>query len=177
MADSVEQKATYKQGWRGNHMSQHMYPRRPFCVIRPSVSSLPSPPYPPIHVILLFMKGNIPHTVSTLKEMLLRLARLYIDNVKLTVAEKLTIVFSAATLMLTLLVLGIFALAFLSGAIVSALALLFPQWACYLICFGFFVVLILAIVLLRKAIIVNPIARFVSRLVFEHGQENNSNKA
>lgn len=123
------------------------------------------------------MKGNIPHTVSTVKELLLRLARLYIDNVKLTVAEKLTVVFAAATLLLTLLVLGIFALAFLSGAIVAALSLVLPSWACYLICFGVFVVLIIVIMALRKSIIVNPIARFVSRLVFEHGHDEHSNKA
>ena len=130
----------------------------------------------PIHVIMLFMKGNIPNTISTVKELLLRLARLYLDNVKLTVTEKLTVVFSAATLLLILLVLGIFALAFLSGALVAALALVLPQWACYLICAGVFIVIAVVIVSMRKSIIVNPIARFVSRLVFEHGQGENSTK-
>lgn len=118
------------------------------------------------------MSGNIPHTVSTLKELLTRIARLYLDNVKLTVAEKLTVVFSAAVLLVTLLVLGIFALAFLSGAIIQLLALVLPQWACYAICCGFFVLLIILITVLRKWIIVNPTARFVSRLVFEFGQHD-----
>lgn len=122
------------------------------------------------------MSGNIPHTVTTLKELIARIARLYLDNVKLTVSEKLTLVFSAAVLLITLLVLGIFALAFLSGAIIQLLALVLPQWACYAICCGFFVVIIVLVTVLRKWIIVNPTARFVSRLVFEHGQHNADGK-
>ncbi len=117
------------------------------------------------------MSEKIPHTISTGKELLLRLFRLYLDNVRLTVAEKLTVVFSAAIVFVSLLVLGIFALAFFSGAMVQLLALVLPQWACYSICFGFFALLMLLIVTLRKWIIVNPIARFVSRLVFEQGQK------
>lgn len=120
------------------------------------------------------MAGNIPHTISSIKEQLIRIARLYLDNVKLTVSEKLTVVFSAAVLFITLLVLGIFALAFLSGAIVQLLALVLPQWACYAICCGMFVVVILLVTLLRKSLIVNPIARFVSRLVFERDRSSRS---
>ena len=68
---------------------------------------------------MLFMKGNISETISSVKKILLRLGRLYLENAKLTVAEKLTVVFSAATLLLIVLVLTIFALAFLSGAILE----------------------------------------------------------
>lgn len=114
------------------------------------------------------MTGNIHNTISSLKEQLARLARLYLDNVRLTVSEKLTVVFSSAVLLIILLVFGIFALAFLSGAIVQLLALVLPQWACYAICCGMFMVVILLVILLRKTLIIDPIARFVSRLVFEH---------
>lgn len=114
------------------------------------------------------MSGNISNTISSLKEQLARIVRLYLDNVKLTVSEKLTVVFSSAVLLVTLLVLGIFALAFLSGAIVELLALVLPQWACYAICCGMFLVIILLVMVFRKYLIVDPIARFVSRLVFEH---------
>ena len=56
---------------------------------------------------MLFMKGNISETISSVKKILLRLGRLYLENAKLTVAEKLTVVFSAATLLL--IVLGLYA--------------------------------------------------------------------
>jgi len=117
------------------------------------------------------MSDKIPHTISTGKELLLRLCRLYLDNVRLTVAEKLTVVFSAAVVFVSLLVLGIFALAFFSGAMVQLLALVLPQWASYSICFGFFALVMVLIVVLRKWIIVNPIARFISRLIFEQGRK------
>ena len=122
------------------------------------------------------MSGKIPHTFSTGKELLLRLVRLYLDNVRLTVAEKLTVVFSAAVVLISRLVLGLFALAFFSGAMVQLLALMLPQWACYAICFVFFVLLMVLVVTLRKWIIVNPIARFVSRLIFEEEQDGVSHE-
>ncbi len=122
------------------------------------------------------MSGKIPHTFSTGKELLLRLIRLYLDNVRLTVAEKLTVVFSAAVVLISLLVLGIFALAFFSGAMVQLLALVLPQWACYAICFGFFVLLMILVLTLRKWVIINPIARFVSRLIFEEKENEKSHE-
>lgn len=122
------------------------------------------------------MSGKIPHTFSTGKELLLRLIRLYLDNVRLTVAEKLTVVFSAAVVLISLLVLGIFALAFFSGAMVQLLALVLPQWVCYAICFGFFVLLMILVLTLRKWVIINPIARFVSRLIFEEKENEKSHE-
>ena len=124
---------------------------------------------------MLFMKGNISETISSVKKILLRLGRLYLENAKLTVAEKLTVVFSAATLLLIVLVLTIFALAFLSGAILELLAMVLPMWACYLICFGIFISMVLVILLMRTSLIVNPIARFVSRLVFENDRDGDAN--
>ena len=124
---------------------------------------------------MLFMKGNISETISSVKKILLRLGRLYLENAKLTVAEKLTVVFSAATLLLIVLVLIIFALAFLSGAILELLAMVLPMWACYLICFGIFIAMVLVILLMRTSLIVNPIARFISRLVFENDRDGDAN--
>ena len=95
---------------------------------------------------------KIPQTIHTLADLTKRLISLYIENVKLTAAEKLTVVMSAAVLLLVALVFGIFMLAFLSGACIELLALVLPAWASYAF---------------RKHIIVNPIARFVSRLVFD----------
>lgn len=112
--------------------------------------------------------------MATIKKMLMRLLRLYVSEVRLTVAEKLTVVFAGAVMLLILLVLGVFALAFLSGALVSALALVLPQWACYLICFGLFAVLMVIVLAMRRVLIIDPIARFVSRLVFDHDEASDS---
>ena len=99
---------------------------------------------------------KIPQTIHTLADLTKRLISLYIENVKLTAAEKLTVVMSAAVLLLVALVFGIF-----------MLALVLPAWASYAILGGFFLLLVVLVIAFRKHIIVNPIARFVSRLVFD----------
>ncbi len=110
---------------------------------------------------------KIPQTIHTLADLTKRLISLYIENVKLPAAEKLTVVMSAAVLLLVALVFGIFMLAFLSGACIELLALVLPAWASYAILGGFFLLLVVLVIAFRKHIIVNPIARFVSRLVFD----------
>ena len=104
---------------------------------------------------------------STLKETLLRLLRLYLENAKLTLSEKLTMLFSAALIVVIALVLGIFALAFFAGAAVEALQLAMMPWLSYLIMGFFFILLIFGVIMLKKSLIVNPIARFISRFVFD----------
>jgi protein-S-isoprenylcysteine O-methyltransferase Ste14 len=100
------------------------------------------------------------------------LTKLYVENVKLTVAEKLTVLASAAVVLLVCLVLGIFGLAFLASACVALLALVLPQWACYLIVCGAFIVLTALVWIFRTPLIENHIARFISRLILEdrHGK-------
>lgn len=115
--------------------------------------------------------GKIPQTIHTLAELVKRLISLYIESVKLTAAEKLTVVLSAGVLLIVALILGIFSLAFISGACIELLALVLPAWASYAILGGFFLLLVVIAILLRKQLVVNPIARFVSRLVFESHED------
>ena len=77
------------------------------------------------------VSGKVPHTVDRLKELLKKLGLLYLDNAKLTVTEKLTELVSAGVMLIVTLVLGIFGIAFLSGACIELLALMLPVWACY----------------------------------------------
>lgn len=112
-------------------------------------------------------------TLSSLKELLIRLAKLYIESAKLTLTEKLTLLLSAALLVIVALVLGVFALAFFAGAAVEALELVMEPWLSYLILGGIFLVLMLLAIFLRKQLFVDPIARFISRLIFEvHPRED-----
>lgn len=106
-------------------------------------------------------------TLSSLKELLIRLCRLYIENAKLTLTEKLTLLLSAALLVIISLVFGVFALAFFAGAAIEALELVMVPWLSYLILGGVFVLLMFLTVCMRKTLIINPIARFISRLIFD----------
>jgi len=103
--------------------------------------------------------------------MIKRLVSLYVEKVKLTAAEKLTVVLSAAVLLVVSVVLSIFALAFISGACIELLAMVLPVWASYAILGGFFIALVILAMILRKPLIVNPIARFVSKLVLENHKD------
>ncbi|MDE6627926.1 MAG: phage holin family protein [Muribaculaceae bacterium] len=115
----------------------------------------------------MISKGKIPQTAQAVYRLLRRLGSLYAESARLIVAEKMTQLLSAGLMLIICLVLGIFALAFFSGTCVELLAMVLPAWAGYAILGAFFVLLIVLIVVFRKALIVNPIARFISRLVFE----------
>lgn len=106
-------------------------------------------------------------TFTTIKDLIVRLASLYVENAKLNIAEKLTLVLSAALLLIVALVLGIFALAFFTGAALEALELVMDSWLSYLIMGCIFVGLIIVAVVLRKMLFVNPIARYLSKVIFD----------
>ena len=71
------------------------------------------------------------------------------------------------------LVFGVFAIAFLSGGILELLALVLPAWASYAILGGVFILLVVVTIGFRKYLIVDPIARFVSKLVFDSQHKGN----
>ena len=114
---------------------------------------------------------NASGTFQTLKELITRLVRLYLESAKLTLAEKMTLLLSAALILIIVLVLGIFALAFFAGAAVEALQLVLEPWLSNLLLGGFFLIIIMLVFLLRKPSIINPIAKFLSRLMFESGND------
>ena len=105
-----------------------------------------------------------------------RLATLYLENAKITTAEKLTMFCTAATVGGICLVLALFALAFVTVALIELLALAIPVWASYLIFAGIYAVMILTLILLREPLIMNPIARFMSKLLLEPESERRTEK-
>lgn len=123
------------------------------------------------YTCIMNLSGKVPHTIDRLKELLRRLLSLYLDNAKLTVAEKLTLLFSAGVVLLVCLVLGLFGLAFISGACIELLALMLPAWASYLIMGGVFLLLVICVILFKNKLVVDPISRFISRLVFDDHHE------
>ena len=74
------------------------------------------------------------------------------------------------------LVLGLFALAFITVALIELLALAIPVWASYLIFAGIYAVIIIALILLREPLIMNPIARFLSKLLLEPERRHTDDK-
>lgn len=111
------------------------------------------------------MTADYPERLRAARKVVRRLGQLYITSAKLTLAERLSIFLTAATVLLLCIILGMFALMFLAIALARVLSeALSPAWA-YTIIGGIFLVLISLIFMLKTSLIENPIARFVSKLI------------
>lgn len=103
-----------------------------------------------------------------------RYIKLLIEDTRLNVAEKLTRLLSAIALASLVTIVSTVALVFVSIAVAMALsAALTPLWA-FVIVAGFYVLLLCVLVGLRRTLIVNPIARFLSTLLLEAPQATRS---
>lgn len=107
---------------------------------------------------------------GTLKEGLRRLFRLYLEKTRLTVAERLSLLLAAGVMVFICSLLGIIGLVFVSGALIELLALWISPIASWAIVGGIYFLLAALIVLLRKPLIFNPVARFVSMLIFKENE-------
>ncbi len=105
--------------------------------------------------------------VSQLYEMLKRFLRLNIENARLSVAERMTLLFAGITFYMILILLGICVIGFLSVSFAQLLSEALSEFWAYMIIAGVYLIFILIVVALRKPLIVDPIARFVSQIIVE----------
>lgn len=94
-----------------------------------------------------------------------RYMRLGIEFVRLSAAEKLTLLLAAISFWMVVFVIGSFALIFFSVGIVQILSLSIPEYLTYVIAGIFYLLLLLLLIVFKRVIIINPIARFISRLI------------
>lgn len=108
---------------------------------------------------------------TSIIESVRRLGSLYWENVCLKTTEKITILLAAVAFYAVAMALGLVALVFISIGIGHLLATtIAPHWA-YLFIALFYVVLFVMTFVMRRQIFVNPIARFMSRLLVERPEE------
>ena len=87
------------------------------------------------------------------------------DYTKLTAVEKLAILLSATAFVAVVIIISSFALFCVFSALISVLAnALGCTWGANLIAAGILLLLLLVVFAFKKQLIVNPIARFVSKL-------------
>lgn len=111
----------------------------------------------------------IENKYTDLWEELKKFFSLQVDYVKLTAVEKLVVLLSAIALVAVLLILGACVLFYLSFAIVYLLVdVIGCVWGAYLIVSGIFVVLSLIVFAMRKTLILDPVAKFLTKLFFNH---------
>lgn len=101
-------------------------------------------------------------------DLLKRLFHLKTENFKLILSHKLTIFLGTTALAMIGLILGGLVIAFLSLALARFLSDFMPLYCGYLIAGGVLVVLFIIVFAARRTLIMNPLARFISRLFFEN---------
>lgn len=109
-----------------------------------------------------------------------RIARLYIHSGKLTLTEVLTQIMAAIVIAAVCLLFVIIALAFVSYGVIDALSQSMPAVWAYLIVGGFYMLLIALMIVFKRTLIINPIARFLSKIILDtpdsHKETDNEEK-
>lgn len=123
------------------------------------------------------MKGNLSHQIKELWKLGLRYVNLQIDYAKLTALEKATILLSGIVLTL----IGIFVFGFMLFFVAIAVADFFkevmePPYA-HLCVAGIYLILFIFIYIFKKPLIVNPISRYISKIVFSKEVDNTQNES
>lgn len=104
---------------------------------------------------------------SLLYRLAMRLFNLKIEDARLVLAVKLTRLLGAVVYLFVGFMLLLCLLGFIAAAVGHLLCeVMSPVWA-YLIIALFYFVLLVVIMLAKKPVIINPIARFISRLIVE----------
>ncbi len=93
-----------------------------------------------------------------------RLVALHLDYARLTAAEKMTVLLSTVAFYSLIVAFGTLVLAFLSIGVGHLLASTVAREAAYLYVAAFYLVLFILLFLFRKKLIVEPIAKFISKL-------------
>ena len=87
------------------------------------------------------------------------------DYTKLTAVEKLAVLLSAVAFVAVVIIIGTFILHYLFSALISILASAMGcAWCAHLIAAAILLVLLLVVFAFKKQLIVDPVARFVSKL-------------
>ena len=114
-------------------------------------------------------------TASAISQTAIRYIKLLLEDTRLNVAEKLTRLISAITVCALLLVFFIVALLFASLAAGYALSTYMGSFGAFLVVASFYVVLAVVLIFCKRILIVNPIARFISRLLLEAPTQEQAN--
>lgn len=106
-----------------------------------------------------------PTQVQSLWQRIKELFLLKYEYTRLTVAEKATILLSGIAIALILFLVAAVAVFFLSIALSHLLAeSVGPVWSAVIVA-GIYIIILLVVLALRKQLIVNPISRFITRLI------------
>lgn len=100
-----------------------------------------------------------------------RLVGLEVEDAKLMLTEKLTLLLGRVTLVAVCFVLSACVVIFLSMSISDLLLESFSPWVTYMIVAAFYAVLVAIVAFFRRQLIVDPIARYISKVLLDPGMK------
>lgn len=113
------------------------------------------------------MKDNLIDQIKGIYSNGVRWIQLEIQYAKLTATEKLTVLMSTLVLGAVCLLLGIVIIILFSFALVDTFKPIMSPALAYLSVGGILILLIVAIILLRRPLLENPISRLISKLILD----------
>lgn len=101
-----------------------------------------------------------------------KLGLLYIEKARLKATDKITILLSSMAFTAMIIVLTLVLLIFVSLGVGHLLATSISPHMAYLYVAGFYLILLIGAVMCRKKLIIDPISRFISRLLIDPPADN-----
>lgn len=104
-----------------------------------------------------------------------RILKLEVENARLIVADRATVLFASLSFCIISVIIALFVMLFLSFGVLLMLSYIMPvYWACIMVGL-IYVGLYFLIILFRRVVIVNPISRFVTRLLISKPENEPEN--
>ena len=113
------------------------------------------------------MKINLLEEIRSIFDQSKTWLRLELEYAKLTIAEKLTLLMSTLIIGFVCLLLGVVVLIMLAFSLAEAFRLIMDPALAYLSTAGVVCLLLILLYLLRKPLLLNPIARLITRVFFD----------
>lgn len=107
--------------------------------------------------------SSIYNSIGTVK----RLGSLYLESMKLKTTEKITVLLSSIAYIAVIIAVGLVCLVFISIGIGHLLATTIAPHLAYLFIAAFYLLLFVLAIVFKRQIFVDPIARFMSRLMVD----------
>lgn len=113
------------------------------------------------------MKSNLIEEIRSIFDQSKSWLKLELEYAKLTIAEKLTMLMGSLIIGFVALLLGIVVLILLAFSLAEAYKLIMSPALAYLSTAGSVCVLLVIFFLLRKPLLLNPIARLITKIFFD----------
>lgn len=120
------------------------------------------------------MKPKITDEIKELFAQSVNWAKLEIEYLKLTAAEKLIILVSMMVIGVVVLLLLLPAILMFLFALAQVFIGFMPVAVAYVCVGGIVVILLATLVLFRKSLVINPVAKFISKVLLENVDKKNS---